>query len=364
MQAIYKPRIQQLTISGILALTMYLIGLSPVFVEKVYVHGIYPYISVTLRFLSSFFPFSLGDVLYLLLIGYMLWSIYRFCRRYFKKQLTKSDLVVVLLRAATFPLILYIAFKLLWGLNYSRLPIAEQLGIKNEKYDTKELVALGDYMVDQINTIQILRNPDTLIQHIYSAEELEPKAASSYQQLTTKNTFFKYNSPALKPVLSSWIVTKIGLEGYYNPLSGEANLNMMLNEANLPFVACHEISHQLGIAREDEANLFGYLAATASADLNFKYSGNYCVLKNVLFEIGVKSPVDYARLRKKINAATLKDFKADREFWRKYNSNMFGYMETTLDQFLKLNNQQKGVDSYQDIVLWLYNIHKKELRLP
>jgi len=363
MQAVYKPAIRGLVIFALLALILYLSGCSPALVENLYVQGIYPIISVAQRFLSSFFSFSLGDLLYLLLIGYMLWQIYHFCRGYLHKRLRKPDWLLAVLRVLTFLFILYVAFKLLWGLNYSRLPIAQQLGIKNEKYSAKELVALGDYMVDQINAIQKLRKPDTLRKQIYTAEALETKAAFSYQQLAVKNPFFKYKSPALKPVLSSWVVTKIGLEGYYNPLTGEANLNMMLNAANLPFVACHEISHQLGIAREDEANLIGYLVATASPDLNFRYSGNYCVLKNVLFEIGVKSPADYVRLRKKINAATLKDFKADREFWRKYNSNMFGYMETTLDQFLKLNNQQKGVDSYQDIVLWLYNIHKRELKL-
>ncbi|MCD0488490.1 DUF3810 domain-containing protein [Pedobacter sp. MC2016-14] len=361
-----NSKIRQLAITAFLALLLYLVGLSPALVEKLYVYGSYPITSAIQRFLSSFFPFSLGDFLYIILVGYALYSVINGVKKLSKtkKYFGGSSNKPLLIQPINFLLILYVTFKLLWGLNYVRLPIAEQLGISNEKYTTAQLVALGDYMTDRINKIQAERNPDTLIQHIYSITELETKAAASYKQLAAKNSFFKYNNPSLKPVLNSWLVTKIGLEGYYNPLSGEANANMMLNAANLPFVACHEISHQLGIAREDEANLIGYLVATASSDLDFKYSGNYCVLKNVLFEIGVKSPADYVRLRKKINAATLKDFKADKEFWRKYNSNMFGYMETTLDQFLKLNNQQKGVESYQDIVLWLYNIHKKALKLP
>ncbi len=40
---------------------------------------------------------------------------------------------------------------------------------------------------------------------------------------------------------------------------------------------------------------------------------------------------------------------------------MFGYMDAAFDSFLKLNNQKKGIDSYQDIVIWLWNIHKKQL---
>ncbi|MNU04977.1 hypothetical protein D3C72_2496180 [compost metagenome] len=40
---------------------------------------------------------------------------------------------------------------------------------------------------------------------------------------------------------------------------------------------------------------------------------------------------------------------------------MFGYMDAAFDRFLKLNNQKKGIDSYQDIVIWLWNIHKSQL---
>ncbi len=360
MKAIYKPKLRQFTIEVILALALFLLGLNSILVEKIYVHGIYPYTSLVQRFLSAFFPFALGDFLYILLMVYCGRSLYVFCRKIKKKKLQRADRVLVPLQFINFTLLLYILFKLLWGLNYSRLPLPGQLGIDDEKYNTKELVRLGDYLIDQINQIQSLRALKKS-EH-YTIDELQTKAAFAYGELAKKNTFFTYKAPAVKGVLNSWAITKIGLEGYYCPLSGEANVNMRLTRMNLPFVTCHEISHQLGIAREDEANLVGYLVSMASPDANFRYSGIYCVLKNVLFEIGVKSPSDYLQLRKKINPVTLKDFKADKEFWRTYNSDMFGYMEVTLDQFLKLNNQQKGVESYQDIVLWLYNIHKKDLK--
>ncbi len=162
--------------------------------------------------------------------------------------------------------------------------------------------------------------------------------------------------------MNSWLITKIGLEGYYNPLSGEANINMRLPQQDLPFVTCHEIAHQIGVAREDEANLVGYLTAINSDDLNFQYSGYYAILRNVLFEIRLITPKDYEALYKTINAGTLQDYKNGVAFWRKYNNEMFGYMSATLDSFLKINNQHKGIDSYQDIVLWVYNIHEKEIK--
>lgn len=178
-----------------------------------------------------------------------------------------------------------------------------------------------------------------------------------------QNSLFRYQNPCLKAVLNSWIISKAGIEGYYAPLTGEANMNMALPNFVKPYVSCHEIAHQLGISYEDEANLIGYLTASNSPDVNYQYSANYEMLRYILFEIRMKSPEDYKILHDKLSAGVLADFKTEKEFWRKYNGEMFGYMDAAFDSFLKLNNQPKGIDSYQDIVIWLWNIHKSELKV-
>jgi hypothetical protein len=195
----------------------------------------------------------------------------------------------------------------------------------------------------------------------FTITELESGSKLAYDKLAKINPFFTYHIPAVKPVLFSWLISKIGIEGYYCPPSGEANVNMRIPSAGLPFVTAHEISHQLGVAREDEANLVGYLVSINNVDLNFQYAGYYDILRSVLFEIRIKSPEDFAVLYKQINSGTLRDFKKEQEFWIKYNGDMSAYMSTALDSFLKINNQKKGTDSYQDIVLWVYNLHKPEI---
>ena len=360
MQQTYKLAIRQLAPVLIGAGVVFLFGLNSALVERLYSNGIYPLIAVTLRTLSRFFPFPLGDVLYLLLIAFVLWKIVLLIRKAAKKQLVKADRIRIPVAILKFILILYIAFKILWGLNYSRMPINKRLGIGEEKYSNTELLHLAEYLIRDINDIQLKRVP--FKNRSYSTEQLQSTAVSSYSQLAAKNSFFRYPQPVVKDVLNSWFITKIGLEGYYSPLSAEANLNRRIPAVNHPFVACHEIAHQLGIGREDEANLIGYLVASNSADLNFKYSADYAVLKNVLFEVRLKMPEDYKNLITTLNPGTRTDFKKDRDFWMSYNSDMYLYMEVAFDKFLKLNNQDKGIDSYQDIVIWLYNIHKKEIR--
>jgi hypothetical protein len=358
MNPAIRTQFRRLAIFLGLALLIFIFGLSSKAVESLYSDGIYQWISVAQRYVSGVFPFALGDFLYAAFILYCLWSVFNVLRKAARRQLVAADRFVLPLQVASFLLILYIVFKLLWGLNYSRPSIADRLGISDEKYTTKDLVMLGGFLIKKVNLLdQQRKNP----RRIYDITALKQHAKTAYDLQAKTNSFFCYRAPAVKPVLFSWLISKIGIEGYYCPLSGEANVNMRLPYMALPFVTSHEISHTLGIAREDEANLIGYLVSTNSPDINFRYSGYYNILRSILFELRMKSPDDFLRLMKQINPATLADFKEEQEFWRKYNGNMSAYMGTALDKFLKINNQKKGTDSYQDIVLWVFNLHKKEM---
>lgn len=349
--SVYKTLITLISLS----ILIYIFGLFPTFVQKYYSTGIYVYISASLRFISSLFPFAIGDIVYAILIGYVLYKIIRFYKN--RKSLKIEHRIIVPLQILNFILLLYIVFKMVWGLNYSRPSISDELGIGNEKYNVKELILLGDYFVEKTNALKIkqIKIP------AYTINNMETESAKAYDLMAKKNLLFRYPNPCLKAVLNSWIISKVGIEGYYAPLTGEANMNMNLPGFVKPYVSCHEIAHQLGISYEDEANLLGYLTAKNSPDINYQYSANYEMLKYVLFEIRMKSPDDYKILHDKLSAEVLSDFKTEKEFWRKYNGQMFGYMDAAFDRFLKLNNQKKGIDSYQDIVIWLWNIHKKEI---
>ncbi|WP_421946267.1 DUF3810 domain-containing protein [Pedobacter sp.] len=351
------PVYKSFTILISISILIFVFGFFPNLIQKYYSVGIYIYISSSLRFISSIFPFAIGDIVYGLLIGFILYKIIRFFKK--RKTLKRTDRIIVPIQVLNFFLILYIIFKLVWGLNYSRPSVSEELGIGNEKYSVKELVLLGDYFVQKTNDLKLKQSKIPT----YKIDELEKISSAAYNLMEQKNSLFKYSNPCLKSVLSAYFVSKAGIEGYYAPLTGEANMNMNLPDFVKPYVSCHEIAHQLGIAYEDEANLLGYLTASNSPDLNYQYSANYEMLRYILFEIRIKSPEDYKLLHDKLSAGVLTDFKTEKEFWRKYNGEMFGYMDAAFDSFLKLNNQKKGINSYQDIVIWLWNIHKHKLKV-
>lgn len=355
MEIISTPKLKSIIKSFFFLLGFSLLisffGLFPSAVQKYYSIGFYPYISSSLRLVSVIFPFAIGDLIYAILIAFLIYKLVKFYR--IRITLNKQHRIIVPLQVLNFFLVLYIIFKIVWGLNYSRPSVSTALKIGNEKYSVKELVLLGDYFVKKTNDLKPKQNKIP----VYTINELETKSALAYKLMENKNPLFRYSNPCLKSVLSPYLVSKAGIEGYYAPLSGEANINMNLPDFVKPYVSCHEIAHQLGIAYEDEANLLGYLTANNSPDVNYQYSANYEMLRYILFEIKMKSPDDYKILHDKLSPQILADFKTEKEFWKKYNGQMFGYLDTAFDSFLKLNNQQKGIDSYQDIVIWLWNMY-------
>lgn len=339
-----------------IAVIVFIFGYFPRLVETYYSNLLYPAIAFLLRSSSSIFQFAIGDFLYAILVIFVVVQLIIFIGKKNKYKLTYQRFGLGVLN---FLLLIYISFKLLWGLNYNRPAINHQLEISNQHYQKEELLKLNSFMLNKLELLSTSRSERAT--NLHTLSDLSDQATADYADLAKAQPFFTYKKPSVKRVISTWLTSKTGIEGYFTPLSGEANVNTILPAFVLPFTVCHEIAHQLGVAKEDEANLVGYLAAIKSTDPQFQYSAYYNMLQYVLFEIRMKYPEDYNLIITQVPENIKQDFKTEREFWAKYNGPMADYMSKTFDQILKLNNQEKGIASYQDIVLWLYNYHKKEL---
>ena len=56
----------------------------------------------------------------------------------------------------------------------------------------------------------------------------------------------------------------LDLAGFYSPWTGEALISPNLSAAALPFTACHELAHRLGVADEGAANIAAWIACRQS----------------------------------------------------------------------------------------------------
>jgi hypothetical protein len=250
-----------------------------------------------------------------------------------------------------------VLFNLLWGINYNRQGIASQLQLKMEKYSVEDLKNINALVLEKVNTAK----RSLLNQHTSypSTKQLFSKVQEAYAVVDSTYPFLQYHPRSIKSSLWGWLGNYLGFTGYYNPFTGEAQVNTSVPGFIQPYTSCHEVAHQLGYAKEMEANFVGYLAASASKDTLLHYS--------VYFDLFLYSNrnlfmVDSSAARS-FSKQLLPEVKADIKEWREFNIRHKNPVEPVFrwlyGKYLQSNEQPQGLLSYDEVVGFLIAYYKK-----
>ncbi len=333
----------------------------PKWIEQIYSNEIYRCISKFSRTIFGLFPFSLGDILYIILIFYISKSILK-NRKTLKLNWKKN--VFKIINSLS---ILYFLFHFLWAFNYYRVPLFEKMNIEKE-YSEKDLINFTEILIAKTNEIQfkISKNKNVKIVIPYTDEQLFKLTQNGYYNLAKKHPFFEYKTPSIKTSLFSLTLSYMGFSGYLNPFTNEAQVNNKVPKYGLPMTICHEMAHQIGYASESECNFIGYLAAVNNNDLYFQYAANTMALKYCLSKLKGKTENNnnekIKNYLKKINRGILKNFQEDKEFDKNYQSFVEVGFKIFYDNFLKMNQQKEGLESYSKFLNLLINYNKATLK--
>lgn len=326
-------------------------------VEEGYSAGIYTSITTILRGLFGRLPFSVGDILYGFFVVWLLVKTVQMVKIVLRKQATIQGFKKGLIKTTLIFLLLYVLFNGLWGINYNRKGIAYQLGLKMEPYSKDDLKNINAVLVDKVNAAKksMVNNKEGYP----SSQQLFAKVQDNYHAIDSQYPFLQYKHQSLKPSMWGWLGNYTGFTGYYNPFTGEAQVNTTVPRFLQPFTACHEVAHQLGYAKEMEANFVGYLAASASTDTLFQYSvylDLFIYSNRNLYHSDSASASAYAR-------QLLPEIKNDLAEWRAFNRRHKNPVEPIIrwmyGKYLEQNQQPQGVLSYDEVTSFLIAYYKK-----
>jgi len=333
----------------------------PSWIENNFSRGIYPDISWLYRRLLGRVPFSLGDILYIIAGASLLILVVRFVVLLVRKKVKLINFKRGLIKTFTVCSIIYILFNIMWGLNYNRLGIAHQLKLQPEEHSIDDLKHITGLLLLKVNEDRLALGKGEIKYPRFS--QIFNKAQSAYKNASFNYPFLQFRTSSIKQSLYGQLGSFMGFYGYYNPFTGEAQLNLTQPRFLIPFVTCHEMAHQLGYASESEANFVGYLAAVESKDTLFRYSTYFDLFNYAnreLFSIdSVAARQNYNQLDTlvKIDAEELK------AYLQKSDNVLVPYIMKFYDQYLKANQQDKGLKSYNEVVGWLIAYYKKYKRL-
>jgi hypothetical protein len=329
-------------------------------VENGYSTGFSPLFSGFLRSFLGKIPVSIGDILYGSLLIWLCWKSFVFFRKLLKKGRVasrKQYLLASCLKVFVFCCSVYIIFNIFWGINYNRKGIAWQLGLKMEKYNKDDLEDMNALLIQKINESKTALIANKA--NYPSNAKLFSMVTEAYKNVSATYPFLHYGNSSIKSSLWGWLGNYTGFTGYYNPFTGEAQLNTTVPKFLQPFVACHEVAHQLGYAKEMEANFVGYLAANASRDTLFQYSVYLDLFTYANRNLYIMDSAAAISFRKALDSAVITDLKEWIEFNRKHQSFVEPVVRWVYGKYLQGNSQPQGLLSYDEVTAFIIAYHKK-----
>jgi hypothetical protein len=358
----------------VLAIIVTIITYLHSWIETVYSIKIYPYLAVIQRALFGWIPFSMGDILYLVLGLWLVFKIVTTIKASIQRKITKHKTIRRTFKLARLILWIYIIFNLIWGWNYHRKGLDHQLQLPTGSYSSSEVKQLLEDVIEKLNENRLQVSADTILPEKTFAQ-LKTQATRSYDLAANAFPFLEYPAVSIKKSMYSKAAEYFGFSGYYNPFTGEAQLRTHLPEVMKPFILCHEIGHQVGYAKENEASFAGYLAASYSNDAYFRYSVYLDLYSSVQSKLLYTSFQErdttvIAQLKEynqKLDTLVRFDRRKIREFFRRnrtpLSENMSFAVMAMYEQYLKANAQTAGLKSYDDVVSLLIAFRRKYGRI-
>ena len=342
----------------IVSVLIKIFSLNPSWVERYYTFTFYPVISKTLRTVLGWIPFSVGDVLYIAAFIFFVWKALKLIRLLAKRRVKEFLSWILFRKYLKLVLWIYIVFNLFWGLNYDRQGIAHQFGLNVRHYTAADLYELCSALQQRLNFYatkadSVKRLP---LNHNHT---LFNEGIAAYKNAALHYSFLNYQQPSIKPSLLTYVGNYFGFTGYYNPFTGEAQLKTDVPVFTKPFIVCHEMGHQLGYARENEANFSSYLAGRVADNVEFRYSVYYDMYSYAMSDLFVYNLPCFIELRKSEHPQIKKDNRTYRQYLLKSKNAVEPVMSLAYDRYLKMNNQPHGKESYNEVVDWLIAYMKK-----
>ncbi len=336
-------------------LILQIVPFFPEFIERFYSNGLYAFISKFSRVALGNIPFSVGDVIYGILILYILKSIWN-TRKTWKVEWKNNILKILSVLSVA-----YFLFHFLWAMNYYRQPLFEKMNIERD-YTDADLLTLTKKLITKTNEIQtqITKNDSLKVIFPYSQEQVFEMNLNGYKTLSNQYPFFEYTNPSIKKSLFSLPLTYMGFGGYLNPFTNEAQVNYLMPMYNSPTTSCHEMAHQIGFASESECNFIGFLASVKNDNLYFKYSGYSFALRYCLGNWQIRDEKVFDELLKSVHPGILKNYQESEDFWKQYDTFIDKGFHIFYDNFLKMNQQKDGMESYSKFVNLMVNYYKEK----
>ena len=307
-----------------------------------------------LGLITSVLPFSLAEILLILLIPAIILAMIIAFKYYCD---TWKNVFIFSAKLFSVASILFSLFVFTLGTSYHGSTLDQKLGLDRREVTKDELKYTAELLTEYVN--ELATDVDFESQSFsvmpYSTKEMNKKLLNAYEKASEQYDFIPKMYSRVKPVMMSKLMSYTHITGVYSFFTGEANINVDFPDYTIPFTAAHELAHQRGVAREDEANFVAFIVCSMSDDTYIRYSGYLSLLEyvsNAYYSADTSdNHTDYAELRNSLNIKVRYEQRAYNEFFDKYRDSVASDVSGAVnDAYLQSQGIKEGSKSYGMVV--------------
>ena len=245
--------------------------------------------------------------------------------------------------------VIFISFVWTYSSGYYTTSIDQKLGLDREKVSVQELYDTALWLTENLNELAPNITYDESGASImpYSTWQMSSKLCDAYDTFVSKYGVLHNFRSKVKPILLSEPLTYTHISGIYSFVTGESNVNVNYPDFIVASSAAHELAHQRGVAREEEASFVAFLVCINSEDLFLQYSGYLDVYQEVMSALYSADKELYKKASAEISKSVLDDRISYSDFFKKYQDSKPAQVSGSINNsFLQANGQSAGIKSY------------------
>ncbi len=248
---------------------------------------------------------------------------------------------------------LYSAFVFLFASAYRGKSLDQKLSLETTEVSAGQLASTARYFLELANAEadQVTFTFGGASVMPYSLDRMIDLLNDAYAKVNESCDFVQKLRAPVKYVALSGPMTYTHISGVYTYYTGEANININFPDYTLPYTAAHEMSHQRGIAPENEANFMAFLVCAASDDAYIRYSGYMNMYEYLLNALYTADRTLYYELWNQTDIRLQCEEISYSEFFSRYSENAVATASNAVnDTYLKVQGQSAGTRSYGMVV--------------
>lgn len=305
----------------------------------------YPF-RVVISSITTILPFSLAEVLLILIPVWLALLIFIACR---VAKKGKRHSLRFLSWVLTIPCFIFITFVWTYSSGYHGKTIDTKMGLDCDNITELQLYESANIIIDNLNQLSenITYDESGASVMPYSYREMSKKICTLYDDFEDEYKVLRNFRTQVKPIMLSKPMTYTHLSGIYSFMTGEANVNVNYPDYIVASSSAHELAHQRGIAREDECNLIAFVVLSKSEDDFLKYSAYLDVYSYIMNELYERDRTLYNLARERLCYSVKADLRSYSEFFNEYrNSKASQVTDKINNSYLQANGQENGTESY------------------